>query len=49
MILINFADKLDCENIIKEQGPKIAGLIDKIKNNELKSFFDKGYIKDSKF
>ena len=49
VVLTNFADKLDCENIIKEQGPKIAGLIDKIKNNELKSFFDKGYIKDSKF
>ena len=49
VVLTNFADKLDCENIIKEQGPKISGLIDKIKNNELKSFFDKGYIKDSKF
>ena len=49
VVLTNFADKLDCENIIKEQGPKIAGLIDIIKNNELKSFFDKGYIKDSKF
>ena len=49
VVLTNFADKLDCENIIKEQGPKIAGLIDKIKNNELKTFFDKGYIKDSKF
>ena len=49
VVLTNFADKLDCENIIKEQGPKITGLIDIIKNNELKSFFDKGYIKDSKF
>ena len=48
-VLINFADKLKCENIIKEQGPNIDELIQKIKKNELKNFFEKGYIRDSKF
>ena len=49
VVLTNFADKLDCENIVKEQGPNISALIERIKKNELKTFFDKGYIKDSKF
>ena len=49
VVLTNFADKLDCENIVKEQGPNISSLIERIKSNELKTFFDKGYIKDSKF
>ena len=48
-VLINFGEKLKCENIIKEQGTNIDELIQRIKNNELKTFFDKGYIKDSKF
>ena len=48
-VLTNFAEKLECENILKEQGPNITGLIDKIKKNELKNFFEKGYIKESKF
>ena len=48
-VLVNFGEKLECENIIKEQGPNIAGLIDRIKNNELKNFFEKGYIKEAKF
>ena len=49
VVLTNFADKLDCDNIVKEQGPNISALIERIKKNELKTFFDKGYIKDSKF
>ena len=49
VVLTNFADKLDCDNIVKEQGPNISSLIERIKKNELKTFFDKGYIKDSKF
>ena len=49
VVLTNFAEKLDCENILKEQGPNISSLIERIKKNELKTFFDKGYIKDSKF
>ena len=48
-VLINFGEKLKCENIIKEQGTNIDELIQRIKNNELKTFFDKGYIKESKF
>ena len=48
-VLTNFAEKLECENILKEQGPNITGLIDKIKKNELKNFFEKVYIKESKF
>jgi len=48
-VLVNFGEKLECENIIKEQGPNIAELIDRIKNNELKNFFEKGYIKEAKF
>ena len=49
VVLTNFSDKLDCENIVKEQGPNISKLIGRIKKNELKTFFEKGYIKDSKF
>ena len=49
VVLTNFSDKLDCENIVKEQGPNISKLIERIKKNELKTFFEKGYIKDSKF
>ncbi len=48
-VLTNFAEKLECQNIIKEQGPKIEELIERIKKNELKNFFEKGYIKESKF
>ena len=48
-VLTNFSEKLDCKNILNEQGSKIAGLIERIKNNELKTFFEKGYIKESKF
>ena len=48
-VLTNFAEKLDCQNIIKEQGPKIEELIERIKKNELKNFFERGYIKESKF
>ena len=47
--LIFIADKLNCENILKEQGPNIYTLIKRIKDNELKDFFDKGYITVSKF
>jgi hypothetical protein len=49
VVLSNFADKLNCENILKEQGPNIYTLIKRIKDNELKDFFDKGYITVSKF
>ena len=48
-VLTNFAEKLECQNIIKEQGSKIEELIERIKKNELKNFFEKGYIKESKF
>ena len=48
-VLTNFSEKLECENILKEQGPNISGLIERIKKNELKNFFEKGYIKESKF
>jgi hypothetical protein len=48
-VLTNFAEKLECQNIIKEQGPKIEELIERIKKNELKNFFERGYIKESKF
>ena len=49
VVLTNFADKLSCENILKDQGPNIYNLIKKIKQNELKTFFESGYIKESKF
>ena len=49
VVLSNFADKLNCENILKEQGPNIYTLIKRIKDNELKDFFEKGYITVSKF
>ena len=48
-VLTKLSKKLDCKNILNEQGSKIAGLIERIKNNELKTFFEKGYIKESKF
>jgi len=48
-VLTNFADKLSCENLLKEQGPNINKLIQRIKQNELKTFFEKGYIKESNF
>ena len=49
VVLSNFADKLNCENILKEQGPNVYKLIKRIKDNELKDFFEKGYITVSKF
>ena len=49
VVLSNFADKLKCENILEEQGPSINALIKRIKENELKDFFEKGFIKESKF
>jgi glutathione S-transferase len=49
VVLSNFADKLNCENILKEQGPNVYKLIKRIKDNELKDFFEKGYITISKF
>jgi glutathione S-transferase len=49
VVLTNFADKLSCEYILQEQGPNIYTLIKKIKQNELKNFFENGYIKESKF
>ena len=49
VVLSNFADKLKCENILEEQGPNINALIKRIKENELKDFFEKGFIKESKF
>ena len=49
VVLSNFADKLSCENILEEQGPNIYSLIKRIKQNELKNFFENGYIKESKF
>lgn len=48
-VLTNFSDKLSCEYILQEQGPNINALIKRVKQNELKSFFEKGYIKESKF
>ena len=49
VVLSNFADKLKCGNILEEQGPNINALIKRIKENELKDFFEKGFIKESKF
>ena len=49
VVLSNFADKLNCENILKEHGPNVYKLIKRIKDNELKDFFEKGYITVSKF
>ena len=49
VVLTNFADKLSCENILQEQGPNIYALIKRIKQNELKTFFENGYIKESDF
>ena len=49
VVLCNFADKLKCENILQEQGPNLNALINRIKQNELKNFFEKGYVKESKF
>ena len=49
VVLSNFADKLKCEYILEEQGPNISALIKRIKENELKDFFEKGFIKESKF
>ena len=40
---------MSCEYILQEQGPNINALIKRVKQNELKSFFEKGYIKESKF
>ena len=49
VVLSNFANKLKCENILEEQGPNINTLIKRIKDNELKDFFEKGFIKESNF
>ena len=49
VVLSNFADKLSCENLLEEQGPNLYSLIKRIKQNELKKYFEEGYIKESKF
>ena len=49
VVLTNFADKLSYEGILEEQGPNLNKLIQRIKAKELKSYFDKGYIKQSNF
>lgn len=49
VVLTNFSEKLSCEYILKEQGPELCGLIKRIKENELKEYFEKGYNKESKF
>ena len=49
VVLTNFSDKLSCETILQEQGPNLYSLIKRIKQNELKSFFEEGYIKESNF
>jgi len=49
VVLTNYCERLKCENLIEEHGPNINALIKRIKQNELKNFFDKGYIKDSIF
>ena len=49
VVLSNFSDKLSCDNILQEQGPNIYALIKRIKQNELKTFFENGYIKESDF
>lgn len=37
------------EGTIKKCAPKLAELLDRIKSNELKEFYEKGYVKGSKF
>ena len=49
VVLTNFSDKLSCETLLQEQGPNIYSLIKRIKQKELKSFFEEGYIKESNF
>ena len=41
--LFYYAHMLKCEDLIKIKTPKLYGLIKKIKENELKEYFDKGY------